>query len=179
MRDTAVATNRGLDKANEWLQRLQAQDIMTVGDLRDLTEEDWPSLGLTVFASRVLKNALTGKLARTLSPRNLSRSWSGGAQTLQQAGFGPGPGPGPGTINLTGSSSNMVLSSSPTSITSTTAPLTSTATTSTNPTTSDSPSNTSTPTPPSNLTGTASPPHHHHTHSQSSSVSSTSEGLNL
>ncbi|KAJ3344836.1 hypothetical protein HDU91_007537, partial [Kappamyces sp. JEL0680] len=41
---TQVATKRGLEKANEWLSRLKAQDVMTVGDLRDLQEEDWQSL---------------------------------------------------------------------------------------------------------------------------------------
>lgn len=50
---------------------------MTIGDLRDLHDEDWSSLGLTVFASRALKNALQGKLYRSNStPRNLSRSGS-------------------------------------------------------------------------------------------------------
>ncbi|KAJ3295889.1 signal transducing kinase of the PAK [Borealophlyctis nickersoniae] len=44
VRDTAIATNRGLDKANEWLARLNAQDVMTVGDLRDLHDEDWANL---------------------------------------------------------------------------------------------------------------------------------------
>ncbi|KAJ3035305.1 signal transducing kinase of the PAK [Rhizophlyctis rosea] len=63
VRDTAIATNRGLDKASEWIARLQAQDVMTVGDLRELHDEDWGSLGLTVFAGRALKNALYGKKA--------------------------------------------------------------------------------------------------------------------
>ncbi len=62
--DVATATKRGLDKAAEWLTRLKNQDIMTIGDLRDLQDEDWSSLGLTVFASRALKNALYGKPAR-------------------------------------------------------------------------------------------------------------------
>ena len=44
VRDTAIATNRGLDKASEWIARLQAQDVMTVGDLRELHDEDWASL---------------------------------------------------------------------------------------------------------------------------------------
>ena len=65
-----MANNRDLDKAEEWLQRLKAQDLMTVGDLRDLHDEDWASLGLTVFASRALRNALHGKGARaTVSPK--------------------------------------------------------------------------------------------------------------
>jgi WNK lysine deficient protein kinase len=42
--DTAIAAKRGLEKAKEWSQKLKAQDIMTVGNLRDLQEEDWQSL---------------------------------------------------------------------------------------------------------------------------------------
>ena len=42
--ETAIATNRGLEKAKEWLNRLQMQDIMTIGDLRDLHDEDWSNL---------------------------------------------------------------------------------------------------------------------------------------
>ncbi|RUP19793.1 hypothetical protein BC936DRAFT_139289 [Jimgerdemannia flammicorona] len=61
VRDAASASNRGMDKANEWVKKLQNQDIMTVGDLRDLHDEDWSGIGLTVFALRALKNALTGK----------------------------------------------------------------------------------------------------------------------
>lgn len=44
VRDTAIATKRGMEKAKEWLTKLNAQDVMTVGDLRDLQEEDWHSL---------------------------------------------------------------------------------------------------------------------------------------
>lgn len=67
VKDTAVATNRGLEKANEWCAKLKSQDIMNVGDLRGLHDEDWSSIGLTVFASRSLKNALHGRLARAAS----------------------------------------------------------------------------------------------------------------
>ncbi len=74
VKEVATVTNRGMDKANEWLQRLHAQDIMTVGDLRDLHDEDWASLGLTVFASRALRNALHGKQGRNISPKGVSRS---------------------------------------------------------------------------------------------------------
>ncbi|KAI8901622.1 kinase-like domain-containing protein [Globomyces pollinis-pini] len=77
VRDTAVATKRGLEKANEWLSKLKAQDLMTVGDLRDLVEEDWQNLGLTVFAIRSLKNALYGKPSRSMnaqSPKILGRA---------------------------------------------------------------------------------------------------------
>jgi hypothetical protein len=42
--DTAIATNRGMERMNEWLALLKDQDIMNVGDLRGLHEEDWVSL---------------------------------------------------------------------------------------------------------------------------------------
>jgi hypothetical protein len=44
VKDTALASKRGLEKANEWLAKLKEQDIMTVGDLRDLQDDDWSSL---------------------------------------------------------------------------------------------------------------------------------------
>lgn len=44
VKDTAMASNRGMEKANEWLAKLKEQDIMTVGDLRDLQDDDWSSL---------------------------------------------------------------------------------------------------------------------------------------
>ncbi|KAG2231219.1 kinase-like domain-containing protein [Thamnidium elegans] len=59
--ETAAASNRNKDKALEWVYKLQNQDIMTVGDLRDLHDEDWAGIGLTVFALRALKNMLVGK----------------------------------------------------------------------------------------------------------------------
>lgn len=55
--DTAIATNRER-KSAEWAAKLRAQDIMTVGDLRGLHDEDWSGIGLTVFALRALKNML-------------------------------------------------------------------------------------------------------------------------
>ncbi|KAG2206866.1 hypothetical protein INT47_007623 [Mucor saturninus] len=58
VKDTAKATNRSLSKAAEWTQKLKDQDIMTVGDLRELFDEDWSCIGLTVFAIRALKNML-------------------------------------------------------------------------------------------------------------------------
>lgn len=58
VRETAAATNRGEDKALEWAAKLKDQDIMTVGDLRELLDEDWSNIGLTVFALRALKNML-------------------------------------------------------------------------------------------------------------------------
>jgi hypothetical protein len=69
VRDTAILNNRGSDKAQEWLAGLKAQDIMTVGDLRDLHDEDWANLGLTVFASRALRNLLYGKNGKNSSPK--------------------------------------------------------------------------------------------------------------
>ncbi|KAJ2964568.1 hypothetical protein NQZ79_g451 [Umbelopsis isabellina] len=52
--DTAIATNRER-KSADWAAKLRAQDIMTVGDLRGLHDEDWSGIGLTVFALRALK----------------------------------------------------------------------------------------------------------------------------
>jgi len=42
---------------------------MTVGDLRDLEDDDWSGMGLTVFACRALRNALNGRIreGRTVS----------------------------------------------------------------------------------------------------------------
>ncbi|KAG1151143.1 hypothetical protein G6F37_002061 [Rhizopus arrhizus] len=59
--ETAAASNRNKDKALEWVHKLHDQDIMTAGDLRDLHDEDWAGLGLTVFAQRALKNMLAGR----------------------------------------------------------------------------------------------------------------------
>lgn len=42
--DVAIATKRGLDKAGEWLVKLHQQDVMTIGDMRELDDEDWPNL---------------------------------------------------------------------------------------------------------------------------------------
>ncbi len=56
--DVATSCNRDAEKAKEWLIKLKTQDIMTVGDLRDLLGDDWAHLNLTVFASRALKNGL-------------------------------------------------------------------------------------------------------------------------
>ncbi|KAG0168728.1 signal transducing kinase of the PAK [Apophysomyces sp. BC1034] len=58
VRKTAAASKRDADKASEWATKLTAQDIMTVGDLRELLDEDWSAIGLTVFAVRALKNML-------------------------------------------------------------------------------------------------------------------------
>ncbi|KAF9976876.1 hypothetical protein BGZ73_007584 [Actinomortierella ambigua] len=75
VRDTATAYHRGPDKASEWLAKLKNQDIMTVGDLRDLQDSDWAGFDLTVFASRALRNRLFGKQTKRPSP--LTRSTSG------------------------------------------------------------------------------------------------------
>ncbi|KAI7860537.1 kinase-like domain-containing protein [Circinella umbellata] len=71
--DLASVTQRNTDKAQGWINKLQDQDIMTVGDLRDLHDEDWAGLGLTVFAARAMKNMLKGKQPNT-SITPLSRS---------------------------------------------------------------------------------------------------------
>ena len=70
--EVAMAYNRGLDKAGEWLGKLKYEDIDTIGDLRKLQEEDWVRLGLTVFASRALKNAMIGKEAKSSSSKTNS-----------------------------------------------------------------------------------------------------------
>ncbi|KAF8981122.1 ATP binding, partial [Entomortierella lignicola] len=72
--DTAMAYHRGRDKANEWLTKLKNQDIMTVGDLKDLQDSDWAGFDLTVFASRALRNRLLGKSVKR--PNSMSRSAS-------------------------------------------------------------------------------------------------------
>ncbi|KAF8936601.1 kinase-like domain-containing protein [Dissophora ornata] len=74
--DTAMAYHRGPDKANEWLAKLKNQDIMTIGDLKDLQDSDWAGFDLTVFASRALRNRLIGK-----RPNILSRNSSSGTTT--------------------------------------------------------------------------------------------------
>lgn len=75
VQDTATAYNRGPDKSGEWLVKLKNQDIMTVGDLKDLQDSDWAGFGLTVFASRALRNRLFGKNGKR--PTVMSRSSSG------------------------------------------------------------------------------------------------------
>ncbi|KAF9425925.1 hypothetical protein BGZ94_007098, partial [Podila epigama] len=75
VRDTAMAYHRSPDKANEWLVKLKNQDIMTVGDLKDLQDSDWAGFDLTVFASRALRNRLFGKNIKR--PSQISRSPSG------------------------------------------------------------------------------------------------------
>ncbi|KAG0305757.1 hypothetical protein BGZ98_003620 [Dissophora globulifera] len=78
--DTAMAYHRGPDKVQEWLSKLQNQDIMTVGDLKDMQDSDWAGFGLTVFASRALRNRLLGRNARR--PSIMTRSLSHSDDTL-------------------------------------------------------------------------------------------------
>lgn len=70
--DVAIHCNRSAEKAAEWIRRLKAQDIDTVGDLHRLQEDDWIKLNLTVFATRALRNALAGRqvAAAMTSPRS-------------------------------------------------------------------------------------------------------------
>lgn len=75
VRDCAIASHRNVEKAHEWANKLKNQDIMTVGDLRDLHDEDWAGIGLTVFALRALKNMLKGK--KQSSQHNNSGSGNG------------------------------------------------------------------------------------------------------
>ncbi|KAF9286336.1 hypothetical protein BGZ68_003033 [Mortierella alpina] len=76
VRDTVMAYHRGPDKEREWLAKLKNQDIMTVGDLKDLQDSDWAGFDLTVFASRAIRNRLFGK-SNNKRPSPLSRSPSG------------------------------------------------------------------------------------------------------
>ncbi|KAI9310166.1 kinase-like domain-containing protein [Dichotomocladium elegans] len=69
VQDCALAAHRNPDKAQEWVRRLQSQDVMTVGDLRHLHAEDWDHLGLTVFALRAIKNLLERGTNTALSRR--------------------------------------------------------------------------------------------------------------
>ncbi|KAI9205115.1 kinase-like domain-containing protein [Polychytrium aggregatum] len=91
VKDTAEGAGRGVEKGNEWLQRLHNQDIMTIGDLRQLTDPDWDNLGLTVFAARALKNALTGKPSRqnSAAAKPLVRSSSSNGVALSNAAVVP------------------------------------------------------------------------------------------
>lgn len=56
--EAALSSRRSEAKAKEWIKVLKNQDIFNVGDLRQLHEEDWATLDLTVFAQRALKNYL-------------------------------------------------------------------------------------------------------------------------
>jgi WNK lysine deficient protein kinase len=90
VRDCAIATHRNMDKATEWIKKLQSQDIMTVGDLRDLHDEDWAGIGLTVFALRALKNMLKGKklAGQAVLALNNNNTHSNASSAPSSAGIG-------------------------------------------------------------------------------------------
>jgi serine/threonine protein kinase len=46
---------------SKWEDRLLAEDIQTVGELKSLHQDDWNRLGLTVFGHRILKNVIQRK----------------------------------------------------------------------------------------------------------------------
>jgi len=66
-----------MEKARQWTDKLKKEDIMTVGDLRRLHDEDWAGIKLTVFATRALKNALA-ESTRLRSPRSTASTNSNG-----------------------------------------------------------------------------------------------------
>jgi len=69
---TALSANK-MDKIKEWTQKLREQDIVTIGDLKELHDEDWTGLGLTVLARRILKNALYNNIKHgNMSPQQYS-----------------------------------------------------------------------------------------------------------
>jgi WNK lysine deficient protein kinase len=82
VRDCAIATHRNTEKAHQWINKLQNQDIMTVGDLRDLHDEDWTGIGLTVFALRALKNMLKGKKMQSSSSNATPMTADGGTSSM-------------------------------------------------------------------------------------------------
>lgn len=49
------------DLVTSWENKLLAQDIRTVGELRSLHHEDWNRLGISVFCYRILKNIIFKK----------------------------------------------------------------------------------------------------------------------
>lgn len=61
VRETSIVTKRDIETANGWIKALKGQEIEKISDLRILVDEDWDSLGLTVFSSRAMKNMLYGK----------------------------------------------------------------------------------------------------------------------
>ena len=75
--------NRNSEKANEWLAKLNNQDIQTVGDLSSLTEADWNNIGLTVFACRAMKNALS--LSKATKAANMIMITNNGNSDVYQA----------------------------------------------------------------------------------------------
>ncbi|KGG49955.1 hypothetical protein DI09_9p380, partial [Mitosporidium daphniae] len=86
--EVALSSQRSPDKAYEWAVKLQMQDILTVGDLRQLHETDWANLNLTVFATRALKNAISRRpslgnksLPAALAPSTAASQQSSGSST--------------------------------------------------------------------------------------------------
>ena len=59
--EVALSSQRSPDKAYEWAVKLQMQDILTVGDLRQLHDTDWANLNLTVFAMRAFEKCCIQK----------------------------------------------------------------------------------------------------------------------
>lgn len=47
--------------ASSWENKLMAQDVRTVAELKSLHQDDWARLGLSVFAHRILKNVIFRK----------------------------------------------------------------------------------------------------------------------
>ncbi|ELA42222.1 WNK protein kinase, partial [Vittaforma corneae ATCC 50505] len=60
LEDVCGGINRR-ELVSSWEDRLLAQDIQTVGELKSLHNEDWNRLGLTVYAFRILKNVIFRK----------------------------------------------------------------------------------------------------------------------
>lgn len=72
--EVAETCSRSKDTALEWLGKIRGHDVRTVGELKLLHECDWKMLGLSVFACRVVRNAIFrrskfGRLAIKTSPR--------------------------------------------------------------------------------------------------------------
>lgn len=80
--EIARRLGRTPEKALEWLNRLKAQDLSSVGDLRALRDEDWNQLGLTVFAVRSFKDSLSAKNLEAI-PTGSSITTGGGSPTLK------------------------------------------------------------------------------------------------
>jgi serine/threonine protein kinase len=60
LEDVCASINR-TDIVSNWENKLMAQDVRTVGELKSLHQDDWNRLGLSVFAYRILKNVIFRK----------------------------------------------------------------------------------------------------------------------
>jgi len=60
LEDVCETVNRR-ELVSRWEDRLLAQDIQTVGELKSLHHEDWNRLSLSVYAYRILKNVIFRK----------------------------------------------------------------------------------------------------------------------